>query len=198
MGIIEDLGSILDPVAAKLNQTIASNGVFLHSKLDSIEEAIRQSSAADWQDNWFRINIRRKLKVEQIELAEVPANEIWIVQYIISSGIEKSAEAVIEASGSPVFAIAKESNINFFPGGDIVFLPGETITIRPTSESGWNLSIGVIRRKIPARPLPQQSRENAHVQGRNLHDPERDVITSKTGVYVDTPRETESVDPTKP
>src|SRR6266568_3541975 len=133
MGIIEDLGSILDPVAAKLNQTIASTGVFLHSKLDSIEEAIRQSSAADWQDNWFRINIRRKLKVEQIELAEVPANEIWIVQYIISSGIEKSAEAVIEASGSPVFAIAKESNINFFPGGDIVFLPGETITIRPTS-----------------------------------------------------------------
>jgi len=76
MGIIEDLGSILDPVAAKLNQTIASTGVFLHSKLDSIEEAIRQSSAAEWQDNWFRINIRRKLKVEQIELAEVPANEI--------------------------------------------------------------------------------------------------------------------------
>jgi hypothetical protein len=199
MGVIEQLGEMLDPVAAKLNQTIASSSVFLHSKLDSIEQAIRESSDTSWQDRWYRITLKKKIKGEQIELDECPQGEIWIVQSLVSQGKkEKTPEFRIEAEQNILFAIEKEINVNLFPGGDCVILPGETLFITSAEEGPFNITLTIIRRERSAIAKAPQLRDGQYVQGRNLHDPERDIITSKTGVYVGTPRETESVDPTVP
>ena|SRR5271165_200912 len=200
MGFIDEVNKQLTPHATKLNTTIASASAFLHSKLDSIEQAIRESASADWNDHWFRISVKRKLKAEPIELAEVPINEIWAVYSIVTDGIqEKSPAFVVTADGPLIFSVIKEGIGGETPGGDIVILPGESLIIIPREEGNFSFTITVIRRQIPTRAItPATGRNVPAVEPINVHDPERDIITSKTGIYGELPGKPELVDPTVP
>src|SRR2546430_4870921 len=199
MGLLDDISNILTPHASRLNQTIASTGVFLHSKLDAIEEAIRESAQADWNDRWFRLNFKKKIKGEE-ELAECPVNEIWAIQAITVDGLQEKSPAFIVLLDQRIllFSVIKEGLGTENVSGNIVVLPGETISILAREEGAFSFTIHMLRHKIQVKPTMQHSRAGELVQGRNTHDPERDIIRSKTGIYVGSPRETESVDPTVP
>lgn len=191
MGVFDELGRILKPHSDRLNANIATEGGLIHGKLQGIQNAIDDLGRPDFGDHWFRIPLRGKLAAELIELGTVPMNEIWAVQAIALNGkVLKTPALTILASGAIVFAAEAEKNEYENISGNIVFLPGERVELLPGAEGVFSGAISLIRRQIPDKPRRvQQGANTEHVESTNTHDPQRDVIESRTGTYRELPAE---------
>lgn len=199
MKFAEQFAEALTPHSTRLNQTIAAAATAVHSKLSNIEKAASDLQRADFGDKHFRIRLSGKLKGEN-ELAEVPINEIWSVQWIAINGVKNKTPAFsLKADSVLFFAALKEGTGLETVGGDIVLLPGEAINLTMEEEGTIEGTIDIIRRKVPVEPVRQQtgpSREQLETV--NVHDPRRDIITNPNGIFAETPPETVTVDPTVP
>jgi hypothetical protein len=209
MGVMEDISDLLSPHASRLNQTIASTGVFLHSKLDAIEQAIRESSGAgDWNNLWYQVKLPPVFAVTTYSGGgiqggsvfapplEVPRNEIWIIEALSTGEVDKPF-LLFTSDGKPILFVEAKGQI--FVAGHIVLLPGEELLVGGTEAECKKVAstLHIIRRKMPSRPRQKHDVSGELVQSRNVHEPERDIITSKTGTYIEDPQETVSVDPTE-
>lgn len=192
MGLLDELSRVLAPHSHRLNENIATQGNLIHGRLAGIQNAIDDLGRPDFGDHWFRIPLRGKLAAEAIELGTVPMNEIWAVQAIAINGQAlKTPAFTISASGAIVFASEKEKNEYQNISGNIVFMPGERVELLPGAEGTFAATISIIRRQIPDRAHPAATGHSAErLESTNTHDPQRDVIESRTGQYREIPGET--------
>lgn len=211
MGLLDELKGIVAPASHRLNENIATQGNLIHGKLQGIQNALSDLARPDFGDHWFRIPLRGKLAAEAIELGTVPMNEIWAVQAIAIRGLTlKTPAFTLQASGAVVFAAEKEKNEYVNVSGNIVFLSGERIELVPGAEGEFAGTISIIRMQIPDKPRRAQTGHSAErLESTNTHDPARDVIESRTGIYTEPgpetvdevgepPLTTPSPDPTQP
>jgi hypothetical protein len=187
MGVFDELAKILSPHAHRLNENIATQGNLIHGRLGGIQNALDDLGRPDFGDKWFRIPVRGKLKAEPLELNTVPMNEIWAVQAIAVNGKAlKTPAFTILASGALVFALETEKNEYDNVSGNIIFMPGETITIVPAAEGEFSATISIIRRQVPdVAKRAQTGHSGERLAPSNTHDPARDVIESRTGEYAE-------------
>ncbi len=194
MAIFAELGKVLAPHADKLNKTIAIQGQLLHNKLSRIEAAVSDLGRADFGDKWIRLRINSKpAGEEQLEIAVVPQNEVWLIQYIVVDGVtSKNPAFIIEAGNSIIAVIGKEEIANLKTAGDAVALPGEKLVIFARAAGTISGSINIIRRVIPtlqARDTAYDVRDSEYEQTESTHNPNRDLIESATGQYEEKPGE---------
>lgn len=194
MGVFDELAKILAPHSHRLNENIATQGALLHGHLSGIQNALDDLGRPDFGDKWRRIPLRGELGAEEIELDTVPMNEVWAVQAIAIYGVAAKTPAfAITSAGQLVYAYTAEKTEYVNVGGNIVFLPGEKIAITPAAEGAFVGSISIIRRPIPDIVKRAQTGHSSEVSAPvNTHDPQRDVLESRTGQYRELPREVEN------
>lgn len=192
MGILDELSKAIGPHSSRLNENIATQGNLIHGKLAGIQNSLDDLNRPDFGDKWFRIPLRGKLPAEPIELGTVPMNEVWAVQAIAINGkAAKTPAFTISASGAIVFAAELEKNEYQNVSGNIVFMPGERIELTPSAEGVFSATISIIRVEIPEIPRRAQTGRSAErIEALNTHDPARDVIESRTGIYTEPGPET--------
>lgn len=192
MGLFDDLSKALSPHANKLNETIGFHGWLLHERLQRIEEGIGTLGRPDIGDQWFKRVIKAKLPAGETELFTVDLNEINPVQFMTVNGLTlKSPAFTIQAGGAMVLAAAKEGVGQETIGGDIVFLPGERVSIIMAEEGNVEITLGMTRVLTDRQTVPiDYGRSEELLAGRNTHDPKRDVITTSTHPWEATPAET--------
>jgi hypothetical protein len=195
MGFIDELGKMLRPHSMALNQNIQQQGSLIHSILDSIEDAIRYAPTVE--DRWERIRFYKELAAEEmVELREVPVDEIWLIQAIVADGVHaKSPPGVIQANGLLISSLIKEYAGTEKIGADVVALPGEIITLTAREKGTFSFVIHLIRKEYPqAKRKAATGSSYERVAGINTHDPQRDVIESRTGQYLELPGETRNAE----
>jgi hypothetical protein len=200
MKFIDELVQSLTPHSNRLNQTIAASAVMLQTKLDKIESAVSDLGSPDVGDRWIRINFKRKLKAKEwVELslfgetpAEVPMNEIWAIQALISNGVEeKSPNFQIAFDEISLVASVEKEKVGLETfGGRVVGLPGETLFIRAEAEGVVSITLHILRRR---NPTVASYRHDAGaiplLQGRNTHEIPRDLVAASQDSYPEPPRE---------
>lgn len=191
MGLFDELTRATAPHVEKLNETFNFHGFLLHNRLQAIEERLSTLGRPDIGDFYFRRTIIGKFKGEN-ELFTVKNNEFLPIQFITVNGLTlKSPAFTITANNTMILAVAKEGVGQETIGGDIVLLPGEVIELVMSAEGEVEITLGMIRVPIVKQDKPMQyGRSEELLAGRNTHDPNRDVIASKTGEWTETPAET--------
>jgi hypothetical protein len=194
VAIFDELGRILAPHAEKLNKTIAIQGQLIHSRLAKIEASVSDLGRADFGDKWNRLRLNLKpAGEEQIEIAVVPQNEVWLIQYIVVDGVtSKNPAFIIEAGNSIIAVIGKEEIANLKTAGDAVALPGEKLVVFARAAGTISGSINIIRKLTPvitANSFAQSGRDSEFEQTESTHNPERDLVESATGQYEEKPAE---------
>lgn len=190
MGLIEQLSQALEPHSKRLNDTLHLQGALLHQRLAGIERNVSDLGRPDVGDKWYRIVIKGKLQPGRLELGEVPMNEEWMLQSIVTDGItQKTPNFIVEANNALIFASPAEFNDSRNFGGNVAFLPGEVIYITPRIEGLFYVTINLTRRRMPIASKETQLGYGADkTQAINTHDPARDVIRQRLAhVYQEIP-----------
>lgn len=196
MSVWDQIQQSLAPHADRLNTTIASGAFLLHNRLERIEEAVSDMGRPDVGDRWVRLAFKREFKEnEKFELAEIPPNEIWLPQSLVTDGVQNKSPAYIICGDEETklyFSVIKEGIGTETTGGDMVFLTGETIFIIPRATGTIGFTMHLIRRRIPVIPkIRQAAAGDPLLQGRNTHEVQRDLVASANGQWTESPRETE-------
>lgn len=192
MGLFDELSKAASPHVSTLNETLNLHGFLLHDRLREIEDRISTLGRPDIGDHYFRRSIVGKLPIGETELFEVPMNQYMPLQYMTVNGLTlKSPAFTITADRVMVLAVAKEGVGQETPGGDIVFLPSETVSINMAEAGNVEITLGFIRVPIVKQSVPvQYGRSEELLAGSNTHDPKRDVITTSDKPWEETPPET--------
>lgn len=195
----DDVGKVLAPHSERLNQTLNLQGALLHQRLASIEAHVSDLARPDVGDTWRDLGFNGLTGgvFQPKDLEQVPMNEIWMVQAASVLGAAAVAKVVVRANKKLriVMPVSATLPTTFGAGGNVVFLPGEVITVEGEAEGQAEISITVIRRKLPVTKMPAQMGKSGDVLGsQNTHDPARDVITSRTGGYTEVAPEVQNQD----
>lgn len=192
--MFEQLTKALDPHAARLNETLAMQGAILHQRLFKIEDLLSDLARPDVGDLYLDLGFNGGIGAfAPKELATVPMNEYWSVQSWSALAPSAVERIIVRANKRLrlVFAVTTTLPITVSPGGDIVFLPGEVITIEGEKEGNVESSIQITRNKLPGKKIPvQMGRDNELLAPSNTHDPARDVIRARIPAgYTEVPPE---------
>lgn len=188
MGLKDELSKALSPHSKKLADTLNLQGAVLHERLRSIERHVSDMARPDVGDLWRDMEFKGEIGAfAPKEFDAVPMNEIWAVQAVNALFPSAVERLIIRANGKlrVVLAVTTTLPITLGIGGNIVFLPGELITVEGEKAAVGELSLLVVRKRLPVNPIPRQT---GRAQGEitapsNTHDPARDVIRSRTGTY---------------
>jgi hypothetical protein len=186
MGVFDELSKILKPHSDRLNENLATQGNLIHDRLSRIESVLKLTPTS--VDYWRRLRINQKMaEGEKIELAVVPNNEIWILESLVTDGVFVKAPAyIIEVNNQLVSSVIAEGVGTEKIGGDVVALPGEVLTLTARKEGTVSFCLHLIRRRLPAtEKKAQMGPSGHHLASSNTHDPQRDVIESRTGEYAE-------------
>jgi hypothetical protein len=193
MGLFEDMSKALNPHAEKLNNTIHLQGALLHTRLGGIEKALSDMARPDIGDLWADLGMNGVLAAKTPkEIGVVQLNEVLMVQAFAAIGAAAVKRVILRANGRlrASLPVLEASPGLVTPGGDIVFLAGEIITIEAEAEGQVEVTVTCVRRGLQVRPVAA----NTGVSGErdasmNTHDPARDIIASRTGGYSELPPE---------
>jgi len=192
MSMFDGLREALTPHRQKLEASAHVHFAGVNHRLQKIEQAVFDLGRGDIGNRWQRFQVKRNFTgAETIELAQVPVNEMWLIQAISSDGIqEKSPAFVIESGGVLIESVIKEG-IGFEGiGGDQVFMPGEEITVTTRGAGKVNCTITIIRRQLPSPTIVEDRGPSAErYSERNVHEVGRDVIMSPNGIWGEVPPE---------
>lgn len=192
MGFLDDIEDRLTPHLQGTTEQLRSHAALIYNKLDLIHQATSDLGRPDFGDFYFSIVQRAKFPVGKTDIGAVPTNEIWLVQAVTVNGIvNKTPTFLIESNGIMRMAVIKEGIGTESLGGNIALLPGEVITInnQGAEEGTIHLTMTVIRKQLPKRPIPAASVGAEPLIGKNTHEIERDVIASPTDIWVEPPGE---------
>lgn len=191
--LFDELSESLNPHVQKMHEMFNFHGFLLQERLARIENAIGTQGRPDIGDLWFKQVIKGKLALGETEFFTVDLNEYNAVQYITINGLTaKSPAFTITAGGAMVLAFAKEGVGQETIGGDIMFLPGERISIVTAEAGTFEITLGLTRIMIDKQGnVVQYGRSEELLATRNTHDPNRDVIMSRTGLWTEDPSEVE-------
>ncbi len=196
MGVYDGITEALSPHAKLLGDRVSIHGGLIHQKLTDIENRISDLGKVDWGDRPFKIIQNGKLKSGITQLAQVPMNEIWPIQFLTVGQATANPELLFEAGGILMFAAKKNTLVNEKFGGDIAFLSGEVITVNNTEAEGEpRFTLIVNRILIPSKPDAYESGPaNEGITPINTHEQPRDVIGSPTGQWRENPPEVVPMD----
>lgn len=187
MGIWDEISKAVEPHSARLNDTLHLQGALLHTRLGAIEQHLSDLARPDVGDLWADLGVNKAvLAGTPVEIGVVQMNEILAVQAIAVTGNATVKRVNVRANSRLRASVPVSETAPGFlsPGGDLVFLPGEIITIEGEGAGQLEATVTCIRRGLPVRPAPA----NTGVSGEflapsNTHDLARDLILSRTGQY---------------
>lgn len=193
MGLWDEVSKALTPHANSLNETLHLQGALLHTRLGAIEQHLSDLARPDVGDLWADLGSNKALEaLTPVEIGVVQMNEILAVQSIAATGAATVKRVNVRANRRlrASLPISETAPGLTTPGGDLVFLPGEIITVEGEGAGQVEITVTCIRRGLPVRPAPA----NTGVSGEflapsNTHDLARDLIASRTGQYVEIPGE---------
>lgn len=192
MNIFDEIVSKLTPHAERLNTNIGIQGQLINTRLDRIHQGISSLGRPDIADKWQRFDYLTKgaETVEFLIPLIVPDNEVFLCQWFTTAKAEAGEVALENQQGNLLLSTGASttqgSSVSI--GGNIVLLGNEHITLR--SEHAVKGTLTVIRRQAPNIASPAQTGPSGQMLSPvNTHDTARDVIESRTGIYVEPPGE---------
>ena len=192
MNVFQQLSEALRPHRESLEQTIAYR---LHCIEQLLEHGNRLSDLGkpDTDDQFLRLIRKGKFPKETL-LGRPRLGEYWLIQAVTNNGVAiKSPAATIRTNvGAVVAVLTKEAVVNLLLNGTVVALPGEELILEPEAEGEYDLTVHIVRRKIPQH-VPDATAGQA--QGDELdprspssrYEPERylpDILPGWQGVEV--------------
>ena len=191
MGFIDDLGKSLSPAAEKLNTTLNMHGWLLQERLQRLENRISDLGRPDVGDFYFRRSIQGTFPEGETELFTADVGEFLAVQFVTINGLTLATPAFrIMAGGVMILAFAKEGIGSEEPGGDIMIMPGEKVTINMSAAGKVEATLGMTRILKNREEVPFQTGPSEELlSSTNVHEVGRDVIASEDGQWESTPSE---------